>query len=173
MKIDITPIKEGKGLSLVRDVELDLAWEDREAGIRLLAPWRVHAKVVHAEAGYLLTGKAQGSYMAWCDRCLLPLEKEMAVTFSECFVPVYQGEQGNDDECRLLENDQIDLKEVILEKIILELPMKHLCSTECAGLCPHCGVNLNEETCACKAPPDPRLSKLSQLLEPKGGGQNG
>ena len=32
---------------------------------------------------------------------------------------------------------------------------------------PHCGVNLNEETCACKAPPDPRLSKLSQLLEPK------
>jgi uncharacterized protein len=48
---------------------------------------------------------------------------------------------------------------------LLELDTKNLCSDDCRGLCPGCGVNLNEGQCRCKKEIDPRLAKLAQLLE--------
>jgi uncharacterized protein len=45
----------------------------------------------------------------------------------------------------------IDLESIIREQIILTLPLKPLCSEDCRGLCTRCGVNLNQERCACKA----------------------
>ena len=33
-------------------------------------------------------------------------------------------------------------------------PIKRLCKEDCKGLCTHCGVNLNEETCGCQADAD-------------------
>ena len=50
---------------------------------------------------------------------------------------------------------------------ILEMDTKTLCSPDCMGLCPGCGVNLNHEECRCKKAVDPRLAKLAQLLENK------
>lgn len=176
LKIDITPIKEGIGQSLVRDENPAITWDDQEMGVRLDSHWQVHAEVVHTEAGYLLTGTASGGYFAQCDRCLTPVREEITLDFSECYVQSNQSNKNGEDadeECRFLEKDQIDLMEVLTEGIVLQLPMKHLCSPECSGLCSQCGLNLNEETCDCKAPLDPRLSKLGQLLETKGGGQNG
>ena len=45
-------------------------------------------------------------------------------------------------------------------EILLELPTNILCSEDCKGLCPHCGVNLNESTCNCGEAPEaiPSLS---------------
>ena len=42
---------------------------------------------------------------------------------------------------------------------------KTLCSEDCKGLCPGCGVNLNHEACRCKKQVDPRLAALAKLLE--------
>jgi uncharacterized protein len=40
-----------------------------------------------------------------------------------------------------------------------------LCSTECKGICPHCGANRNRSECSCSDDPvDPRLAELSRLL---------
>ena len=38
------------------------------------------------------------------------------------------------------------------EQFYLALPMKPLCRQDCKGLCPHCGTNLNTETCQCQVP---------------------
>lgn len=35
------------------------------------------------------------------------------------------------------------------EDILLKFPMKVLCKSNCQGLCPECGVNLNKEQCKC------------------------
>lgn len=43
----------------------------------------------------------------------------------------------------------IDLNPDIREEIILEYPIKPLCSVNCKGLCPKCGKNLNEGGCSC------------------------
>ncbi len=47
------------------------------------------------------------------------------------------------------ENEAIDLTGDMREDILLALPMNSVCSSECRGLCPGCGVNLNKQACAC------------------------
>jgi len=44
----------------------------------------------------------------------------------------------------------IDLNPDIREEILLDYPMKPLCTPNCKGLCLKCGVNLNEKKCGCK-----------------------
>lgn len=46
----------------------------------------------------------------------------------------------------------IDLDEDIREEIILDYPIRPLCSLSCQGLCPQCGKNLNEGDCKCVPP---------------------
>lgn len=50
-----------------------------------------------------------------------------------------------------IESDCIDLTEYVREDILLALPMRSICSEECAGLCMQCGANLNKTTCNCQA----------------------
>jgi uncharacterized protein len=51
------------------------------------------------------------------------------------------------------------------EQSWLAIPMKPLCTPNCQGLCPQCGVNLNIESCTCeKTSIDPRLAVLKELL---------
>ena len=46
-------------------------------------------------------------------------------------------------------NPLIDLDSDIREEIILSYPIKPLCKDDCKGLCPKCGLNLNEGGCNC------------------------
>ncbi len=48
--------------------------------------------------------------------------------------------------------DGIELADVATEQVILSVPMKVICGTECRGLCPVCRVNRNLTQCDC-APP--------------------
>jgi uncharacterized protein len=62
------------------------------------------------------------------------------------------------------ENDEIDLEQLIRERVHLSLPMKPLCDQDCRGLCPQCGTNLNRGTCDCRRDwEDPRLEALKAL----------
>lgn len=59
-----------------------------------------------------------------------------------------------------------DLSEILRQELQMAAPMRVLCDEDCLGLCPHCGINLNEETCDCEAGQvDPRLSALKRLLD--------
>ena len=35
-------------------------------------------------------------------------------------------------------------------QIIMEFPVRFLCSEDCKGLCPECGCNRNLENCGCE-----------------------
>ena len=62
--------------------------------------------------------------------------------------------------------DVIDLDEILREQIILALPMYPRCSPECRGLCPVCGIDLNQETCDCQRDEiDPRLAVLKTFTK--------
>jgi uncharacterized protein len=56
------------------------------------------------------------------------------------------------------------LDQQVRDLIALEMPMKPLCRSDCRGLCPQCGANINETACDCKpAGPDPRWDGLRKL----------
>ena len=45
--------------------------------------------------------------------------------------------------------EELDTTEDIREMLILNHPIRFLCNENCAGLCPTCGINLNEGVCSC------------------------
>jgi len=99
-----------------------------------------------------------------CDRCLTPFTREMELT--ERFLYAIDDPREYDEDVRrislgdhLLSFDQ-DLREMLL----LALPMKNLCRPDCRGLCPQCGMNLNEGTCDCRPQDKPHpLDALRNL----------
>ena len=53
----------------------------------------------------------------------------------------------------------------ITESVLLTLPMNPLCQTGCPGLCPECGINLNEASCDCVTRvQDPRWASLVKMF---------
>jgi uncharacterized protein len=63
-------------------------------------------------------------------------------------------------------DDEIDIKDIVREQMLLVVPIKQLCSSDCKGLCPDCGKDLNTGSCGCRdVKVDPRFSKLSELKE--------
>ena len=59
----------------------------------------------------------------------------------------------------------LDLRPLLAEQVLLDLPMKPLCGEDCRGLCAQCGANRNLEDCDCEPPPDPRLAALGELRD--------
>lgn len=80
-------------------------------------------------------------------------EEEGERLSAEWFVYGYQGEQ-------------IKLLPLLSNLIVSSLDPKPLCKPDCAGVCPQCGADLNQEECGCeeKQAIDPRLAKLKELL---------
>jgi len=122
----------------------------------------------------LVKGSLAGEVLIQCSRCLAPITLPLDLSFEEEFVegePPAEGEEAGDegDDDRTItyfQGDEIDLTEALQQNILLELPMKPLCSEDCLGLCPTCGANRNETSCTCQQATDvdPRLAALKDLL---------
>jgi uncharacterized protein len=99
-----------------------------------------------------------------CFRCLGDAVLDVQVAARE-----YQAASpGDDDELRTayLENDKLDLSAWARDAVALELPDKILCRPDCAGLCPVCGKNLNDEPHDHGEPePDSRWAALEALKD--------
>ena len=85
------------------------------------------------------------------------------VGLSALLAETLEGEE--DEDIVLLENGEVDVGDLAYTAFLLAMDTKHLCSEDCKGLCPGCGVNLNREPCRCKKQVDPRWAALEQLLD--------
>ena len=123
LDIDQSIPKEGIGLS------------DEEVDIRSLLNVRAHLEKAD---NFIIADthiKAEFGYM--CARCLAELSstEERSYKFDFELNP---------------EIEYIDLGEEIRQEFIMANPARVLCSKDCKGICPQCGVNLNVEKCKCK-----------------------
>ena len=81
-------------------------------------------------------------------RCLEPFTKELKTRFEELFVVGKLRDNDEDEEELVLPaTGYMDLKEIIREYLVLEIPYAPICKPECKGLCPVCGANLNHTLC--------------------------
>jgi uncharacterized protein len=98
-----------------------------------------------------------------CYRCLEDAALEVPISARE-----YQASKPESEEMRTpyLEDDRLDLSAWARDALALELPDKILCRPDCAGLCPVCGKNLNDEPHDHGEPePDSRWSALAELKD--------
>jgi uncharacterized protein len=98
-----------------------------------------------------------------CFRCLEDAVLEVPISARE-----YQATKPDSDELRspYVTDDKLDLSAWARDAIALELPEKILCRPDCAGLCPVCGKNLNDEPHEHEEEVrDPRWSALESLRD--------
>ena len=108
-----------------------------------------------------------------CARCLEPVTDEITKDFDLFYRPAKDEPKteemqlkDDDTDIAFFEGDGLFLSDVLAEEMLLSVPMKVICRSDCRGLCPHCGANLNSEECRCEARgTDPRLAPLARLKQ--------
>ncbi|HOW23561.1 MAG TPA: DUF177 domain-containing protein [Sedimentibacter sp.] len=110
------------------------------------------------------SGKLEYVITVECARCLKEFDKKIETKF---LADLVEEEDMESDNLQMVITDgTIKMDEAIKQLIYLSMPMKSLCRDDCKGICPNCGVNLNEETCQCEnSITDPRFDKLKDLLK--------
>jgi uncharacterized protein len=74
--------------------------------------------------------------------------------------------KDDDTEIGFYQGEGLFLADVIKEQVLLALPLKVICQSDCRGLCPSCGANLNHEECRCEThATDPRMAPLARLKQ--------
>lgn len=149
--------------------ELDLGHYDFE----LEQPPVVRGRVDQVGAEMRLRGSIEAGLKRPCDRCLKDVSLRVELPFDLFYTADDPGANRTgeielherDLDFAVYQNDEIDLDEMVLEQLELSLPTRVLCREDCRGLCPQCGVDWNQESCACTAPIDPRWQALEAMKE--------
>lgn len=110
-----------------------------------------------------LKGEVNASLKLVCSRCLEEFDQDVSCNVDECFA-----HEPTDDMLPISAADTVDVGECIHSSILMSLELLRICSPECKGLCPVCGVNRNEVSCSCsqsKPEKDNPFAVLQGLLD--------
>jgi len=97
--------------------------------------------------GILVSGSVRGRTVGECVRCLDEIVGEIDVEMQELYVYPERAkvaiEDGDDEEdVRELEGDLVDIEPALRDTVVPALPFRPVCSPQCPGLCPECGIRL-------------------------------
>lgn len=113
--------------------------------------------------GVLVTGTATVGLEGECVRCLTTVTETLTADVQELYL-YEDADPGDDDETNRMEGELIDLEPAVRDAVVLSLPQNPLCTPDCPGLCPQCGVRLADNPDhAHEEPIDPRWAALSEL----------
>lgn len=118
----------------------------------------------------IVRGTVETSEEAVCGRCLKPFRLEQSLPLDLAFFKEKSPEDAEaaEEGTLFFKGDEIDLGEAVKEQLLLNAPMRPLCSEDCKGLCPVCGADLNTEACGCKPKSgDPRMQALKDYFDKK------
>jgi len=136
--------------------------------IKPLNPLNIHyvltrqGEMIHAEVNIKSEVETQ------CSICLGSLKYPIDLNLTTDYLPALDDMQGDLEALRQSQEigyyrKDICLGAFILSEIVLSMPIRYECKNSCKGLCPECGINLNEGLCSCEKKTDPRLEKLMTL----------
>jgi len=163
MLLNVQNIINAPGERIGFQFELDLSDVDFGGLFPAQEPVVVTGDVRNTAGMLLLSFTAGTTLKSVCDRCLKHFDNPKSV---QCeFVLAQQVEDERCDDIVVLDNGCVDVGDLARTAFILEMDQKTLCSEDCKGICPGCGVNLNQGSCTCKKEVDPRLAVLARLLE--------
>jgi len=99
----------------------------------------------------LVRGSVRCSIAFRCSRCAAEFTSEVT---EDPYVRAYELQD---------ETESVDLTPDMREATLLAFPAYPVCKSECLGLCPKCGKDLNKGPCECVPEPDARWGGLDGL----------
>lgn len=147
--------------------EIDLESENAELKSFAKIEGKLSKRIMQAD----VEGEISADVKIECSRCLQMVEKILHFPFNvsyvapENFSEAKETELNDSDlEVATFDGQHIDVKGLVREQILLNLPAQVFCSENCRGLCPKCGANRNLIDCNCEEKEiDPRWSALKNL----------
>ena len=148
-----------------RRLNLEVGMESIDFGDQTYAVEPVNAPVTLDVArmtggGWSLRLRLQASLRGPCMRCLADASPAYPIDARE----IDQENGGEELDSPYVEGDELDLRGWAHDALALALPAQVLCKPDCAGLCPQCGLNLNENPGhQHEREPDPRWAALKDI----------
>ena len=138
--------------------------------------------MTRTQIGIWAEGSLETNLESECSRCLSFFVDRFSFQLNDLYLPSVNIETGRrvefkaiediSEESFLIDEHQfLDLSEAIRQYTVSSMPLKPLCSTDCKGICPNCGDDLNDISCNCEPLFDPRWGPLKDLLNSQGTGQ--
>ncbi len=164
MKIIISEIpEEGLELNLSDDIRSDV--------VTISSPVKSVLRIDKVGEDILARGVLNGDVELECSRCLKNFPLHISSQVNVVFHPVKdiaKSEQhqlkGDELDTVFYAGDILDTDDLLREQLILNIPMKPLCSPDCKGICPMCGADLSVSGCNCKTKEtDSRFEVLKKL----------
>lgn len=161
MVVDISRIAKQYGeyldVNIIKEID---NIEHNGQQIDFISPVNVIGTITNLGELFIFEGSVEISFKTSCNRCLNDYQTSLKIDVTEKFA------QEENDDVNVFYGDSIDLKDMVINNIILNLPIGFFCSETCQGLCPKCGINKNHEQCDCPEDDcDPRLEKLKSLFK--------
>ena len=163
MIIDLRKLMSGKVEDIPFEIDYNINIEElfEATGIIEATPIHTTGKVVMVGSELFLEMNMEGQLTFNCSRCL----DRVQMSFNRKLNKMLLTKESSDIDTIVVVDNHLDLVETIKEEIIVSLPTKVLCSDDCKGLCPICGINLNYETCSCEDEKiDPRFAILDDFF---------
>ncbi len=173
MRIELAALEGGRGSFAHSYAPGELVLQDDRIG--LVAAPTVSGEIRQKERRVHLKGRVVARLQIECDRCLKPVELPVDSEFKLEYVTPedYQAQQAvelsaQDLDLSIFDGEAIDIDELVTEELLLAVPDHVLCSENCKGICPVCGVDRNSVGCECgTAEIDPRWAGLKELVNRK------
>ena len=130
-------------------------------------------RLLRTHHGLLVYATVDVQVTATCDRCLVSCDRLSRLDLEEECYPTVDPNTGRnmsppDESEGVMHIDTrqiLDLSDVLRQYLLTDEPLKALCRSDCRGLCPECGADLNTEKCKCDGPAiDPRWGALAELM---------
>lgn len=163
MQINVRRLRKADGPVVVQGT-LDMSKMVEETfQVEAIEPVHADLTAEMTEQLCLVHGKLSTTVTYQCSRCLEPFQTRLVLDFHELFSDAKQPDEA---EVRFVSTVEFDLAPYIEEAVNLAIEYRPLCSENCRGLCPTCGVNRNLAACECESekPVDLRLAALEGLL---------
>jgi uncharacterized protein len=96
--------------------------------------------------GVYISGGVRGLLSGECGRCLNEISEPFDVHIAElyAYVDSTTEETTDEDEVGRMQGDLLDLEPAVRDAVVLTLPTNPVCRPDCPGLCPECGVHLDD-----------------------------
>jgi uncharacterized protein len=163
---DLRQAKLRPGEEYRDELDIELAPFDLGGQRYIPVPEEVPAELVisRGSSGTVFELRFRARLHGPCVRCLKDAVVDLPVYARE-----YQATNPGDAEelrTQYLTENRLDLSAWARDAVALELPDQILCREDCAGLCPVCGRNLNDEPHEHEAEEgDPRWDALAELRD--------
>ncbi len=113
------------------------SWEMDGQEIAFVNAIHIDCECFRAGEEIMVCAKVETQSESPCARCLKAIRQTMLHDFRRSYPA------GSKETV-------LDLDDDIREEVLLNFPMRVLCTPDCKGICFGCGVNLNNEKCKCK-----------------------